>query len=100
MLTITRWQSLCQMTKQQLAEKLNYNSEHINRVFKKHYGQTIPDYNKLVCMREAALLLCNTNQHIHQICRQLGFTNRTHFHTLFQQEYGCSPYDYRKRGGR
>ena len=34
MLTITRWQSLCQMTKQQLAEKLNYNSEHINRVFK------------------------------------------------------------------
>jgi len=88
------------MTKQQLAEKLNYNSEHINRVFKKHYGQTIPDYNKLVCMREAALLLCNTNQHIHQICRQLGFTNRTHFYTLFQQEYGCSPYDYRKRGGR
>lgn len=86
------------MTKLQLAERLNYNSEYINRVFKKHYGYTIPEYNTKVCMREAASILCNTNQHIHKICQQLGFTNRTHFYSLFEREFGCTPSDYRRKG--
>lgn len=85
------------MTKLQVAEILNYNSEYINRVFKEYYGHTIPEYNRLVCMRQATSILCSTDQHIHEICRQLGFTNRTHFYSLFKQEYGCTPSDYRKK---
>lgn len=84
------------MTKAQLAERLSYNSEYINRVFKKHYGYTIPEYNRLICMRQAASMLCDTNQRIHDICKQLGFKNRTHFYNLFKHEYDCTPYDYRK----
>lgn len=85
------------MTKLQIANILSYNSEYINRVFKKHYGYTIPEYNRLVCLGQAAFLLCNTDKHIHEICRQLGFTNRSHFYNLFKHEYGCTPADYRRK---
>ena len=84
-------------TKLQIAERLNYNSEHINRIFKKHFGYTIPEYNRMICMQQAAQVLCNTDQHIHEICKQLGFTNRTHFYNLFEHEYGCTPSDYRRK---
>lgn len=86
------------MTKHEIALQLNYNSEHINRVFKKHYGQSIAQYNRTVYLRQAALLLNSTNSHIHLICKQLGFSNRTHFYTLFEEEYGCTPAEYRKKG--
>lgn len=88
------------MTKLQLAEMLNYNSEHINRVFKKHYGYSIPEYNKMICLKHAAQMLCDTDHHIHKICKQLGFTNRTHFYNLFEQEYGCTPADYRRNDSK
>lgn len=83
------------MTVLQVANCLNYNSEYINRVFKKHYGKTIPEYNKTVYMRQSALLLNTTGLPIHEICKQLGFTNRTHFYNEFEKEYGCTPNNYR-----
>ena len=85
------------ITKAQLAESLSYNSEYINRVFKKHYGCSIPDYNREVCMHRAASLLSDTNQRIHDISKKLGYGNRTHFYDLFKHEYGCTPYEYRKK---
>jgi len=85
------------MTNLQMAEKLNYNSEYINRVFKKHYGYSISEYNRLICIREAASMLCHSNQNIHGICKLLGFSNRTHFYNLFKNEYGYTPSDYRKK---
>lgn len=88
------------MTKLEIAEKLNYSEEYVNRVFKKHYGYTIPEYNRLVCLRQAAALLCGTSLPVHEICKQLGFANRTHFYSLFHREYGCTPYDYRKTAHR
>ncbi len=85
------------MTTLEIAERLNYNSEYTNRVFKRHYGHTIPEYNRLICIRQAASMLCNTNQHIQTICKQLGFVNRTHFYDLFEHEYGCTPTEYRNK---
>lgn len=85
------------MTKTEVAERLNYNGEYINQVFKKHYGCTIPEYNRFICLRQASVLLCGTDIQIHEICKQLGFTNRTHFYDLFEREYGCTPAEYRKK---
>lgn len=88
------------MTKVELAERLNYNSEYINQVFKRHYGQTIPEYNRMVCLQQASYLLTNTDMPIYKICQQLGITNRTHFYNLFKQEYGCTLADYRRKGDK
>ncbi|MDF2511234.1 MAG: AraC-type DNA-binding protein [Herbinix sp.] len=85
------------MTTLEIAERLNYNGEHISRIFKKHYGYTISEYNRLICLRQAATMLCDTSQQIQKICKQLGFVNRTHFYSLFEQEYGCTPAEYRRK---
>jgi AraC-like DNA-binding protein len=85
------------ITKHDLAERLNYNYEHISRVFVKHYKLTIPAYNKKICMREAASLLSKTTLSISIICKSLGYVNRTNFYNVFRKEYGCSPMEYRDK---
>lgn len=85
------------VSKTELSERLNYNPEYINRVFKKHYGQTISEYSRSLNMQQAASLLCQTDIAIHKLCKQLGYTNRTHFYDIFKQEYGCSPSEYREQ---
>lgn len=85
------------MSKLQLAEQLNYSAEHINRVFQHHYGCTIPTYNRRICLKRAAELLRETPLPVHEICRQLGFVNRTNFYILFEQEYGLTPAEYRRK---
>lgn len=84
------------MTKADIASELNYNGEYINRVFKKHYGYTIPEYNRKICLQQAAELLRDTNQTASEICKTLGFSNRTAFYHLFGQEYKCTPAEFRK----
>ncbi len=81
----------------EISKKLNYSPEHVNRVFKKHYGQTIHEYNKSICLNQAAYLLKHTNLNIHTICKQLGFSNRTHFYNIFKSEFGYTPSEYRKK---
>lgn len=86
------------ITSQELSKRLNYNADYLNRVFRHHYGQSIPEYNREVCLTLAATLLSSTSRPIHDICRQLGYTNRTHFYTLFQERFGCTPSSFRKNG--
>lgn len=84
------------VTTNEISKSLNYNAEYINTVFKKHYGLTISKYNKQVCLKQAAYLLQTTHLQIHLICKQLGFSNRTHFYNLFKEEYGCTPFKFRQ----
>lgn len=90
-------QTAKKMSKSEIASALNYNSEYINHVFKKHYGFTIPEYTRSVCLKRAADLLCSTEENVHEICKKLGFTNRSHFYELFKQEFDCTPFEYRKK---
>lgn len=90
-------QTVKRLTKSEIASALNYNSEYINHMFKKHYGFTIPEYSRSVYLKRAADLLCNTDQTVQEICKNLGFSNRSYFYELFKQEYNCTPFEYRKK---
>ena len=59
----------------QLADKLNYSAGHIDRVFLRHYGFTVPAYNRRVCLRKAAQLLRDTSIQVHDICSCLLYTS-------------------------
>ncbi|MDR1530618.1 MAG: AraC family transcriptional regulator [Clostridiales bacterium] len=78
---------------------MQYNGEYINQVFKKHYGYTIPEYSRMVCIRQMASLLITTSIPVDVICGQLGFVNRIHLYKLFTKEYACTPDEYRKNAG-
>lgn len=81
----------------ELSEYLHYSSTHINRVFQKHFGESVKDYNRKIYMREAAKLLTSTNMNIQEIIRAIGFDNRTHFYKLFYETYQMTPAEYRDR---
>lgn len=88
------------LTMQQLSDTLNYNGSYINRKFKQHYKYSISEYSRLTRIKKSAELLMTTQLSVHEICKQLGFVNRTNFYTLFKQQYSCLPNEYRKKSSR
>ena len=81
----------------ELSAYLHYSSTHINRVFQKHFGESVKDYNRKIYMREAAKLLTSTNMSIQEIIKEIGLDNRTHFYKLFFESYQMTPAEYRER---
>lgn len=80
-----------------LAAYLNYSSDYINRVIKKHSGMNISEYNQRICLKKAEGMLVNTKNSISDIISSLGFQNKTHFYKLFYDKYGMTPLEYRKQ---
>ena len=80
----------------ELEAELNYNSDYINRVVKKHTGRTLSDYSRSFLLKEAADLLKNTDKRVGEICEELGYTNRSHFDRLFIERFGMTPTEYRE----
>ena len=84
------------ISRSELAEKTNYDGNYLNRIVKKYTGLSIFGYGTSICMKEACQLLMETDLTVSQISEQLGFTNRTHFYSLFEKQYGMTPAEYRK----
>lgn len=85
------------ISRTELEQKLNYNSDYLNRIVKKYTGKTLSEYGKIFMLKEAARMLQNTNQKIGDICEELGYTNRSFFNRLFIERYGMTPTEYRKK---
>lgn len=85
------------VTRAELAEYLNYSSDHINRIVKRHSGMSISEYNQVICLKKAERLLIETNESISSIIIALGFENKSHFYRIFDKKHGITPLEYRKR---
>jgi AraC-like DNA-binding protein len=46
-------------------------------------------------MEEACSLLSGTRANIVDISESLGFTNRSHFYSIFKTHYGMTPAEFR-----
>lgn len=79
----------------ELAEAMSFSQTYISRIFKKYLGQTVLQYNRTVCLREAERLLLSSDLSVSEISHRVGFENRTHFYRLFREEYGMTPQQYR-----
>ncbi len=86
------------MTRTDLSEALHYSGDYISRIVKKYSGLTLHEYSLKFLLRKAAYLLIHTKDPITAILNDLGFSNRTYFYKVFQQQYGMTPKEYRKQG--
>ncbi len=84
------------ITRRELSEVLHYNGDYINQVFEKYIKQSITEYTRNVCLKEATHLLINTDMSITRIIKQLGYVNRTTFYSQFKKRYGVTPQQYRQ----
>lgn len=71
--------------------KFHMNFDHLNRLFKKHTGQTIIRYHNFCRINEAKKMLGSGLYSVSQTSEILGFCNEFYFSRVFKQITGISP---------
>ena len=74
-----------------------YNVDYVSQFFKRQMGISFIDYVMRLRLREAAVLLTNTDYRIVQIAHDCGFTDVKSFNTAFKKKFSMTPSEYRKK---
>ena len=80
----------------EIASEIGASKSKLKVAFKKKYEMTIYAYHRERRLKKAVLLLRRTEKTVETISRECGFTNRSHFSTLFKARFGFRPTDLRK----
>lgn len=83
------------VNRQELAGRLHYSGNYLNRLTKKFTGMNLTEYAASVAMRHAADMLLNTRLTVSGIADELAFSNRRSFYKAFEKVYGVTPRQYR-----
>ncbi|MCE0494988.1 helix-turn-helix transcriptional regulator [Vibrio salinus] len=75
-----------------------YCSERtVNRIFKKHFGETFSQRLKKIRLSHAANLLETSSLNVSHICHCVGYNNISNFNRLFKAYKGLTPVEYRTK---
>lgn len=83
------------LTLNEIAACVCYNSSHVSRFFHQMTGQTLSQYILQQRMEEACRCLSCGNDSIQAISEKLGFDSAQYFSNVFKKYTGVSPRDYR-----
>ncbi len=86
-----------QHTLESLAELAHMSRSTFIRHFEQCFGRTAMDYLRDVRLRRGAQLLQVSNHSIDGVASKVGFASRSHFSRAFQEQFGCSPMEFRKQ---
>lgn len=84
------------ITLESLAKQYFFNPSYISRAFKQQLNISFTDFIKNVRVREAALLLQNSDLSVIEISQKTGFESSTSLCRAFKAIMGTSPLQYRK----
>lgn len=82
---------------QRLADEVGLSRVQLHRKVKALTGISTSEFIRNIRLKQAEKLLLDKQMNISQVAYALGFTNQTHFSTLFKKMYGLSPSDYINR---
>jgi AraC family transcriptional regulator, regulatory protein of adaptative response / methylphosphotriester-DNA alkyltransferase methyltransferase len=82
---------------QTLADISHSSPFHLHRTFKRITGQTPSAYVQQVRIEQAAAELLTTDKPVSVIGTDVGLANTPYFITLFKNQTGCTPAQYRKQ---
>lgn len=85
---------------EEVAEYLGYSTEYFSRFFKKNIGLNFTDFLLDYRLTKARWELLTTEETIHQIIYNNGFSNTATFYRNFKEYSGCSPKEYRENHKR
>lgn len=80
-----------------VSECVGLNPEYLSRLFKRHTGFSLSDYIKNERITTAQRLLDYTNLPISVISENVGYQTLSYFSTVFKNEIGMTPNEYRHR---
>ena len=81
-----------------LSEKIGLSRVHLYRKLKDMTGISGSEFVRNIRMKQAATLLRERKISISQVAYTVGFTNSTHFSSVFKKYYGLSPTEYIEQG--
>ncbi|GHA87188.1 helix-turn-helix domain-containing protein [Modicisalibacter luteus] len=79
-----------------LSEVANLSPRSLHRLFTRHMGIGVRDYLVELRLREACILLVESDWPVYVIAEQAGFLNLSNFNRCFRQRRGMTPRDYRR----
>ncbi|MCL2164428.1 MAG: helix-turn-helix domain-containing protein [Oscillospiraceae bacterium] len=79
-----------------LAKRYYLSDDYLNRVFKRERGVSLQQYIIKSRMELAARLLKDYSLSISAISTQCGYSDYSHFVSMFKRFHGCNPSEYRK----
>lgn len=81
----------------ELASHLHVSPFYLSRTFKRDTGNTIQEYLIAKRLREACMILQNTDHSMTYTAEQVGFTSSSYFIHAFKKHIGITPLQYRKQ---
>ncbi|WP_235299571.1 hybrid sensor histidine kinase/response regulator transcription factor [Portibacter marinus] len=79
---------------QEMCRAMGMGRTHLHEKIKTLTGKTPIQYQKMIKMHEATILLNHSKANISEIAYQLGFKDPKYFSKVFKEEYGTSPSNY------
>nr|WP_281287087.1 helix-turn-helix transcriptional regulator [Paenibacillus hemerocallicola] len=83
-------------TLSQISEELHLTKTYISRIFREETGTSLMGFVTARRIRQASLLLYETDLSIEQIGEKVGFPNFSYFCQVFKKHVGLSPNQLRK----
>lgn len=79
-----------------LSDLVHFSPSYLSRIFHQEKRVTIRTYLNQVRINHAIKLLKETNVPVHEVARDCGFINVSHFNRVFKRYIGKSPAEVRK----
>jgi AraC family cel operon transcriptional repressor len=80
-----------------LLQLSNYSQAYLIRTFKKHIKLTPTEFINANRMNYVIELLLEQKYNIVDICYMTGFNNLSHFYSIFERQYGCTPKEFMRQ---
>ncbi len=84
------------ITLKEIAEEEHMSYCYISRFIKEKLGMNFQEYLNTLRLNKAASLLLNNSKTITEISYESGFANTKLFNKLFNENFDCSPSEYKK----
>jgi AraC family transcriptional regulator len=79
-----------------LAHLAGVHATHLNRTFKRYFGETIGTYTRNARLRCALQLLTDGSDSLASVATQTGFCDQSHFAAAFKRRFGVTPGAFRR----
>ncbi len=80
-----------------IAKEVYLSMKYTSIIFKREMGETFTNYLIRYRLKKASQMLKDTNLKVYQIGNLVGYSNISHFCTIFKNVYGLSPNEYREK---
>ena len=87
------------ISQEELCRLLGFSASHFSAAFKEKTGKKFVDYRTEIRMEAARKLLCIPSRTVTQVAAQVGYTDYSHFSSIFKKFYGKTPAQFREERG-